>query len=106
MNIPSKRLELPLEAEPARDFIEQLVAFYEARIAGLEEQVRDLTEQVRRLTPRHSSVPPSTDHPHARKATPGKKWSVYECLVSAVQAAFAGKASPSLLPASSKTAAA
>ena len=65
MNTPSKRIELPPEAEPARDFIEQLVGRYEARIAVLEAQVRDLTEQVRRLTPHNSSIPPSSEHPHA-----------------------------------------
>lgn len=68
MNTPSKRIELPPEAEPAREFFEQLVAFYDAKIAALEEQVRDLTEQIRRRMRRHSSVPPSTEHPHSKAA--------------------------------------
>lgn len=53
------RLELPPEAEPARAFIEALVARYEARIKALEEKIE-------KLTPRNSSLPPSTEHPHAR----------------------------------------
>ena len=52
-------LELPPEAEPARAFIEALVARYEARIKALEEKIE-------KLTPRNSSLPPSTEHPHAR----------------------------------------
>jgi transposase len=72
---PSK-IQLPPKAEPARDFIEALVARYEERIAELEEQVKLLTVQVQKLTPRNSSVPPSTEHPHVkpkRKPLPGKK---------------------------------
>jgi transposase len=74
-NAPSK-IHLPPEAEPARDFIEVLVTRYEKRIAELEQQVKSLTDQVQKLTPRNSSVPPSTEHPHAkpkRKPLPGKK---------------------------------
>src|SRR6056297_584292 len=70
------RIELPLEAEPARDFIEALVARYERRIDELTKQVESLTEQVQKLTPRNSSLPPSTEHPHAKpepKKRPGKK---------------------------------
>ena len=68
MNTSRKRIELPPEAEPARDFFEQLVAFYEARISALEEQVRDLTEQVRRLTTRNSSIPTRSAHTHAKRS--------------------------------------
>ncbi|WP_153559491.1 IS66 family transposase, partial [Roseimaritima sediminicola] len=70
------RIELPPEAEPARDFIEALVARYEKRIDELERQVKSLTDKVQKLTPRNSSLPPSTEHPHAkpkRKPVPGKK---------------------------------
>ena len=76
MSKPPHKIELPPEAEPARDFIEALVARYERRIAELEKQVKDLTDQVRKLTPRNSSVPPSSEHPHAkpkRKQPAGKK---------------------------------
>lgn len=64
----SQRLELPPEAEPARAFIEALVERYEKRI-------RELEEKVEKLTPRNSSLPPSTEHPHARpkrKPSPAK----------------------------------
>ncbi|MFG0261816.1 MAG: transposase [Novipirellula sp. JB048] len=76
MSKPKPRIELPPEAEPARDFIEALVARYEKRIDELEKQVKSLTDQVQKLTPRNSSLPPSTEHPHAkpkRKSVPGKK---------------------------------
>ena len=76
MNNSKPRIELPPEAEPARDFIEALVARCEKRIDELEKQVKELTNQVQKLTPRNSSVPPSTEHPHAkpkRKQLPGKK---------------------------------
>ena len=36
MSIPKHRLELPPEAETARDFIEALVARYESQIEELE----------------------------------------------------------------------
>lgn len=76
MSVSKSRIELPPEAEPARDFIEALVAKYEKRIAELEKQVNALTEQIQKLTPRNSSIPPSTEHPHAKpkpKRPPGKK---------------------------------
>lgn len=56
---PKQRMELPPEAEPARAFIEALVERFERRIAELEARVE-------KLTPRNSSLPPSTQHPHAR----------------------------------------
>ena len=46
------------------------------RIDQLTEQVNQLTEQLNKLTPRNSSVPPSSEHPHAKpkpKKRPGKK---------------------------------
>ncbi len=76
MSEPPPRIELPPEAEPARDFIEALVGRYEKRIRELEQQVQSLTEQLQKLTPRNSSLPPSTEHAHAkpdRKKRPGKK---------------------------------
>jgi transposase len=76
MSEPKTRVELPPEAEPAREFIEALIARYEKRIRELEQQVQSLTEQLQKLTPRNSSLPPSSEHPHAkpeRKKQPGKK---------------------------------
>ena len=37
MNIPTHRVELPPEAEPARDFIEAIVALYESQIEETQE---------------------------------------------------------------------
>ena len=74
MSIPKHRLELPPEAEPARDFIEALVARYESQIKELKQQVQSLSEQVQSLTerlkkpnPRNSSLPPSSEHPPSWK---------------------------------------
>ena len=73
MSIPKHRFELPPEAEPARDFIEALVARYESQIKELKQQVQSLSEQVQSLTerfkkpnPRNSSLPPSSEHPHGK----------------------------------------
>jgi transposase len=40
-------------------FVEALMDHYETRIAGLESQIK-------KLTPQNSSLPPSTQHPHAK----------------------------------------
>ena len=73
MSIPKHRLELPPEAETARDFIEALVARYESQIKELKQQVQSLSEQVQSLTerlkkpnPRNSSLPLSSEHPHGK----------------------------------------
>ena len=60
---PRSRIELLPEAEPARDFIEAMVARYEKRIDELEKQVLSLTDQLQKLVPRKSSAPPSADPP-------------------------------------------
>ena len=67
-----QRMELPPEAEPAREFIEALVERFEKRIAELEAKIEELTQK---LTPRNSSVPPSTEHPHARPKKSAKSGS-------------------------------
>ncbi len=49
--------------------VDALIDHYETRIAGLENQIR-------KLTPQNSSLPPSTQHPHAKPKRPkrdGKK---------------------------------
>jgi len=46
------------------------------QVERLTQQVESLTDQLQKLTPRNSSVPPSTEHPHAkpkRKRLPAKK---------------------------------
>jgi len=40
MNIPAHHVELPPEAEPARDFTEAIVALYESQIEELKQQSR------------------------------------------------------------------
>ena len=52
MSIPKHRLEVPPETEPARDFIEALVARYESQIKELKQQFQSLSEQVQSLTER------------------------------------------------------
>ena len=47
-----------------------------AFVLSLLDRIDQLTEQLEKLTPRNSSIPPSTEHPHAkpkRKPLPGKK---------------------------------
>jgi hypothetical protein len=46
------------------------------QVEHLTKQVESLTAEIQKLTPRNSSVPPSTEHPHAkpkRKQPPAKK---------------------------------
>ena len=50
-------------------FVEVLIEHYEARISDLESKIQ-------KLTPQNSSLPPSTQHPHAKPKRPqrdGKK---------------------------------
>jgi transposase len=55
--------ELLAEMTPAvRVFVESLLI----RMADMQAEIDDLKTQVKRLTPQNSSVPPSTQHPHAR----------------------------------------
>ena len=65
--------DLLLEMTPAvRAFVEGLLR----QRAEMQAEIDDLKAQVGRLTPKNSSVPPSTQHPHARpprKAKPKSK---------------------------------
>jgi transposase len=55
--------ELLAEMTPAvRVFVESLLM----QMADMRAEIEDLKSQVKRLTPQNSSVPPSTQHPHAR----------------------------------------
>lgn len=62
--------ELLAEMTPAvRAFVETLLqqqAELRAENARLRAELDDLKAQVQRLTPKNSSLPPSTQHPHAR----------------------------------------
>ena len=55
--------EILAEMTPAvRAFVESLLA----QMAKMQAEIDELKSQVKRLTPQNSSVPPSTQHPHAR----------------------------------------
>ena len=67
-------IEIPPEVEA--EMTPTVRAFVLAAFGRLEERIRQLEDQVQKLTPRNSSIPPSTEHPHAkpkRKPLPGKK---------------------------------
>jgi transposase len=63
-----------LSAE-AQEIIRALVAYYEARLARWEAENAALREELATLkkTPQNSSLPPSTQHPHARPPRPSSK---------------------------------
>jgi len=55
--------ELLAEMTPAvRVFVESLLI----QMADMRAEIEDLKTQVKRLTPQNSSLPPSTQRPHAR----------------------------------------
>ena len=56
-----------LEAEMTPAVKAAFLALLE-RVEQLTRQVESLTDQVEKLTPRNSSLPPSTEHPHACQA--------------------------------------
>lgn len=61
--------EIVAEMTPAvRVFVESLLV----QMAELRVEIEDLKTQVKRLTPQNSSVPPSTQHPHARPVSKPK----------------------------------
>src|SRR5271155_2270924 len=60
----------------AQSIVKALIDFYEWRIAKLEAHVKELESRLNR-TSQNSSLPPSSQHPHAKPAPPrqpsGKK---------------------------------
>ena len=52
--------EIEAEMTPA------VKAFVVDAFAKLDARIKELEEKVQKLTPQNSSVPPSTQHPHAR----------------------------------------
>lgn len=59
--------ELLAEMTPAvRAFIESLLVQMAEMQARMQAEIDELKAQVKKLTPKNSSVPPSTQHPHAR----------------------------------------
>jgi transposase len=51
-----------------RALLQAVIDHYESRIAVLEARVAELEQQLRKTTPQNSSLPPSTQHPHAKPA--------------------------------------
>ena len=49
-----------------RAFVESLLVQMAEMQARMQAEIDELKAQVRKLTPKNSSVPPSTQHPHAR----------------------------------------
>lgn len=65
--------ELLAEMTPAvRAFVESLMLQMAEMQARMQAEIDDLKAQVKKLTPKNSSVPPSTQHPHARIAEKAK----------------------------------
>ena len=59
--------ELLAEMTPAvQAFVESLLVQMAEMQARMQAEIDELKAQVKKLTPRNSSVPPSTQHPHAR----------------------------------------
>ena len=50
----------------SRKFFCDLIDDYEGRIEELNKQISELEKNLQKLTPKNSSIPPSTQHPHAK----------------------------------------
>jgi hypothetical protein len=57
-------IEIPPDVEA--EMTPAVRAFVTKAFAQLEEQIAKLKDQIQKLTPRNSSLPPSTEHPHAK----------------------------------------
>jgi hypothetical protein len=57
-------IEIPPEIEA--EMTPAVKAFVLAAFAKFEGRIRALEDQIEKLTPRNSSLPPSTEHPHAK----------------------------------------
>ena len=67
----TSRISIPPEIEA--EMTPAVKAFVLAAFAQLEARIKELEEKVQKLTPQNSSVPPSTQHPHARPKPKPKK---------------------------------
>lgn len=71
---PSCRPVIPPEIEV--EMTPAVKAFVDALIDHYEKRITDLESKIQKLTPQNSSLPPSTQHPHAKPKLPkrdGKK---------------------------------
>ena len=70
-NIPA---EIDAELSPkARKFFHDLIDDYERHFAELNKRIAGLEEKLQKLTPKNSSIPLSTQHPHAKEKPNPKK---------------------------------
>ena len=69
---PEQMAALPPEF---RALLQAVIDFYEARVARLESELAAVRAELEatRKTPRNSSLPPSSEHPHAKPAPPKSK---------------------------------
>lgn len=74
-SLPISPEQLAALPPDVRAVIEAIVQHYERRIAELEAEVAALRGELARQdkTPQNSSLPPSTQHPHAKPAKPKSK---------------------------------
>ena len=78
---PKIPADIDAELSPrARKFFGDMIDDYERRIAELMKRVEELEAKLRKmeaklqkLTPKNSSIPPSTQHPHAKETPTPKK---------------------------------
>jgi transposase len=70
-NIPA---QIDAELSPkARKCFHDLIDDYERRVADLNKRIAGLEKKLEKLTPKNSSIPPSTQHPHAKEQPKPKK---------------------------------
>ena len=62
--VSPSRITIPPEIEA--EMTPAVCEFVLAAFAALESRIEELEKQVQRLTPQNSSLPPSTQHPHAK----------------------------------------
>jgi transposase len=62
--VPPSRITIPPEIEA--EMTPAVKEFVLAAFAALESRIEELERQLQRLTPQNSSLPPSTQHPHAK----------------------------------------
>ena len=71
---PKIPAEIDAELSPkARKWVEDLFDDHDSRIKKLLEHIEVLDAKLLKLTPKNSSVPPSTQHPHAKQTAQPKK---------------------------------
>ena len=88
--------ELLAEMTPAvRAFVESWMLQMAEMQARMQAEIDDLKAQVKKLTPKNSSVPPSTQHPHARIAEKTKPKSKKNAVVRRDTNAQLANSSPS-----------